>query len=281
MEFHKYHGMGNDYIVLDPSKLSQAITMDEQNIRLLCHRSYGVGSDGILYGPFKEDGLFMVKIFNPDGSEAEKSGNGIRIFAQYLWDQGYVAEDQFKLVTKGGIVDITRMQNRMIRVNMGKYSFDSKVIPVNGASREVIDETLEIAGQKFTFTAATVGNPHCVIILPKISSELAYKYGPEIEIYPLFPNKTNVQFVEILDRNNIKIEIWERGAGYTLASGSSSTASVCVAFCKGLVDSEVTVHMPGGELLVEVMGDEAFLTGPVQKTIEGNISPDLIRHLNR
>ena len=281
MEFHKYHGMGNDYIVLDPSKLSQAITMDEQNIRLLCHRSYGVGSDGILYGPFKEDGLFMVKIFNPDGSEAEKSGNGIRIFAQYLWDQGYVAEDQFKLVTKGGIVGITRMQHRMIWVNMGNYSCDSKVSPVNGASREVIDETLEIAGQKFTFTAATVGNPHCVIILPKISSELAYKYGPEIEIYPLFPNKTNVQFVEILDRNNIKIEIWERGAGYTLASGSSSTASVCVAFCKGLVDSEVTVHMPGGELLVEVMGDEAFLTGPVQKTIEGNISPDLIRHLNR
>ena len=279
-DFHKYHGMGNDYIVIDPSKLSHPITMNEENIKLICHRSYGVGSDGILYGPFKESGLFSVKIFNPDGSEAEKSGNGIRIFAQYLWDQQYVAEDQFQLLTKGGIVDIERIDsNGMIKVNMGKYSFDSAKIPVKGVSREVIDEVLNIEDQQFIFSALTVGNPHCVIIMTAISSELAHKYGRHIETHPIFPNKTNVQFVEIIDRNNIRLEIWERGAGYTLASGSSSVSSACVAHRKDLVDHEVTVHMPGGKLLVKIVGDEVFLTGPVEKIMEGDIASDLIRHL--
>ncbi len=274
--FTKYHALGNDYIVIDPKHLSAPLTTEQ--VRLICHRNFGVGSDGILLGPLPSTtAKCALKIYNPDGSIAEKSGNGVRIFSRYLWDTKFVGNDEFALQTDGGIVRSTVYDGgKMVRVEMGKVSFASEKIPVTGAPREVLNETISAGGRDFVFCAATIGNPHCVLPLPEISAALAHQYGPLLEVHPNFPRKTNVQFLKVIDRANIQIEIWERGAGYTLASGSSSSASAAVAHKLGLVDNHVTVHCPGGDITIEIRdGFDILMTGSVTRVFEGVISPEM------
>ncbi|HWA87061.1 MAG TPA: diaminopimelate epimerase [Opitutus sp.] len=279
MRFHKYHALGNDYLILDPRDYpSWGAAPTTAQIRVICHRNFGVGSDGILWGPLpstKAD--FGLRIFNPDGSEAEKSGNGLRIFSRYLWDQQLAKKASFTIETPGGVVvSEIKEQGRLITVEMGRVSFSAEKIPVAGRPREVLNEKLTALDREFTFCAATIGNPHCVLPLDEISPELARRYGPSIETNPLFPNRTNVQFLRVLDRASIRIEIWERGAGYTLASGSSSSAAAAVAHKLGLVDRHVTVHMPGGEIGIAIADDFAItMTGTVNKVAGGALHPEL------
>ena len=280
MQFYKYHGLGNDYIIIDPAEATDHLT--ESQIRTICHPHFGVGSDGILLGPLEtKEADYGLRIFNPDGSEAEKSGNGLRIFSRYLWDKKRVRTDPFTIYTAGGIVESrVHAGGRMITVQMGRVSFNSQDIPVKGPSREVINETIEVGGEVLTFCAATVGNPHCVILREKALAREAKEWGPPIEIDPRFPNKTNVQFLEIMDPANIRIEIWERGAGYTLASGSSSSAAAAVAHRLGLCGSELTVHMPGGT--VDLSISDMFhitMTGPVVRIAEGTIDSEAIAQI--
>lgn len=279
MHFAKYHALGNDYLVINPADLDGELS--SLQIRLICHRNYGVGSDGILLGPLNAaEADFGMRIFNPDGSEAEKSGNGLRIFSRYLWDQGLVQETPFTVLTSGGKVG-SRVYpgGRLVTVEMGQVSFESTMIPVQGAPREVLNETMLIQGRPWRFSAATIGNPHCVLLRQEVSEEEARALGPLIETDPLFPNRTNVQFMKVLDRGNIRIEIWERGAGYTLASGSSSSAAAAVACRLGLCNGDVTVHMPGGKLDIKVSEDFSILmTGPVTKVSEGTLSQELFSH---
>lgn len=281
MRFHKYHALGNDYLVLNPADFpAWGAAPTPEQIRVICHRNFGVGSDGILWGPLpstqSEHGL---RIFNPDGSEAEKSGNGLRIFSRFLWDQKLIHAAAFTIETPGGHVrSIIQDEGRLITVAMGQVSFDSAKIPVSvaGAPREVLNEPLTILDRSFRFCAATIGNPHCVILADDLSPELAHRYGPHVEVHPLFPRKTNVQFLKVRDRRNIQIEIWERGAGYTLASGSSSSAAAAVAHRLGLVDRAVTVHMPGGRIGIEIGDGFAItMTGTVNKVAEGALHPEL------
>lgn len=278
MNFTKYHALGNDYIVLDPADFPAWTAPTPAQIRVICHRNFGVGSDGILWGPLPSTaGDFALRIFNPDGSEAEKSGNGLRIFSRYLWDRKLMQKPVFSVETPGGCVE-SRLQDeaRLITVAMGRVSFDSTKIPVVGPRREVINETIRAGDRDFVCCAATIGNPHCVIPLPAIDATLAKTYGPLLETHPNFPQRTNVQFLCVQDRRNIAIEIWERGAGYTLASGSSSSAAAAVARRLGLVDEQVTVHMPGGTLAIEISPDyHILMTGPVNKVAEGKMHPDL------
>jgi diaminopimelate epimerase len=164
----------------------------------------------------------------------------------------------------------------MVRVEMGKVTFWSDEIPVTGSRREVINETLDAGGRRFTFCAASVGNPHCVLPLPEISEATARQLGPMIECHPLFPRRTNVQFLKVIDRGNIQIEIWERGAGYTLASGSSSSAAAAVAHRLGLCDRSITVHMPGGNLAIELQKDfQVLMTGSVTRVGEGELAAEM------
>jgi diaminopimelate epimerase len=259
MRFYKYHALGNDYLVLDPSDF--AWELNSFKIQRICHRNFGVGSDGILLGPLEtKEGDFGLRIFNPDGSEAEKSGNGLRIFSRYLWDQGLVKDKPFTVITPGGRVESTvQDRGRSVTVEMGQVSFDSARIPVKGEPREVLDETMVLEGKDLRFCAATIGNPHCVVLREKVSEDEARRLGPLIENDSRFPNRTNVQFMKVLDRSHIQIEIWERGAGYTLASGSSST-----------------VHMPGGELDIRISEDFSVrMAGPVTKIAEGNLFPEM------
>ncbi len=275
--FTKYHALGNDYLVIDPKNLPSPLLTGAQ-IRTICHRHYGIGSDGILLGPLpSKKAKFALRIFNHDGSEAEKSGNGLRIFSRYLWDRKLVGKDEFAIETPGGLVKSTVMnRGKTVRVEMGRVSFWSDEIPVAGPRREVINEAIHLRGQQFNFCAATIGNPHCVLPLPKISADLAKQLGPLLETHLRFPNRTNVQFMKVLDRNNIQIEIWERGAGYTLASGSSSSAAAAVAHRLGLCDCEISVHMPGGVIAIEISGDFAIrMTGAVTKVSDGIIAKEI------
>jgi len=278
MQFFKYTALGNDYLVIDPKDFPDTLTVEM--IRVICHRNFGIGSDGILWGPLPgKKAPFALRIFNPDGSEAEKSGNGLRIFSRYLWDQKLVQADAFSIETLGGLVKALVMeQGRTVQVEMGRVSFWSDEIPVAGQRREVIEEEIRVGGKTFSFCAATIGNPHCVLPLPEVDPALARQYGPLLETHPDFPKRINVQFMKVIDRQNIQIEIWERGAGYTLASGSSSSAAAAVAHRLGLCDRSLTVRMPGGNIAIEIGKDFSILmTGPVTRVCSGEISDEIFK----
>lgn len=260
----KYHGLGNDYLVYDPGR--NETVLQERQIRQLCRRNIGVGADGILYGPFLEGNEIKVRIFNPDGSEAEKSGNGIRIFSKYLKDAGYVKEDSYILVTKAGKTTVTFLDDdgTRMRVDMGIARFQAKDIPVVGFGEEIIGESIFFCDNFYNATCVSMGNPNCVIMLEEADQKKARQLGPYVEKSKYFPNRINMQLCRVVDRQNIQIEIYERGAGYTFASGTGACAAAAASHRLGLVGDEVTVHMQGGELFVEFGADgRIYMTGPV------------------
>ena len=280
MKFEKYHALGNDYLVYDPN--GEDFSFSELEIIRICHRNFGLGSDGILVGPtHSEKAPFKLQILNPDGSEAEKSGNGLRIFARYLRDTGKVSTNSFEVDTLGGVVSCQVSEDKStITVEMGKVSFKSDIIPVkiDGNVREVCNEPIEIKGKMLKYYGATIGNPHCVIPVEKATKEMTMELGSLIENHPNFPNRTNVQFLEILDRNRIKIEIWERGAGYTLASGSSSSAAGAVARKMGACDQNITVEMPGGEIGLIIDDDfNVQMTGPATRVATMELDTECLK----
>lgn len=282
VHFKKYHGLGNDYIVIDPN--ANDIKLTPQSIRLICDRNYGVGADGILYGPIRAADELEVRIFNPDGSEAEKSGNGLRIFAKYLFENKYVDKKDFSIKTLGGMVEVHIQDDaaNLIKINMGKVTFLSTEIPVKGKTREVINEELQVNRIKYKVTCLSIGNPHCVIPMQDVSEEKAKELGPFVENHQMFPHRINMQLLKVIDRNNIEIRIWERGAGYTLASGSSSCAAAAAAHKLGLVDRKINVKMPGGNLFIEIDDNgEIYMTGPVEGVCEGRFHMDLIEKISR
>ncbi len=243
----KYHGLGNDYLIFDPNKNELELT--EESVRLICNRNFGVGSDGLLVGPILGQDKLELKILNPDGSEAELSGNGVRIFGKYLKDAGYV-QNRFIVNTLSGQQTIQYLNETgtRIKVSMGKLSFYSDEIPVTGPRREVLNETMMFGSIPYRVTCVTIGNPHCVIWLNDISKELACRIGKHSETADYFPEKINTELLKVVDRTNIEIEIYERGAGYTLASGTSGCAAAGAAYRMGLTDPKMYVHMPGGAL---------------------------------
>jgi diaminopimelate epimerase len=278
MRFVKYHALGNDYLVIRPSDIDG--DMQGATIERICHRHYGIGSDGILLGPLESSVCdFKVRIFNPDGSEAEKSGNGLRIFSRFLRDEGLVEEGPFTIETLGGPVTCQVEEGgKLVTVEMGKVSFLSTAIPMTGSKREVLREEMIIADHTFEYCGASIGNPHCVVLCEEPSAELACRYGPLIETDARFPNRTNVQFMQILDQGNIRIEIWERGAGYTLASGSSATAAAAIAHKLGLCDGAIVVHMPGGRLDITLgEGFAATMRGPVTRIGNGVMDAEMFQ----
>ncbi|MCI7521962.1 MAG: diaminopimelate epimerase [Roseburia hominis] len=260
----KYHGLGNDYLIYDPNR--NACELQERQVEALCRRNLGVGADGILYGPFFDGDKMRVRIFNPDGSEAEKSGNGIRIFSKYLKDMGYVTEESYVLHTKAGETRVTFLneQGDLMRVDMGYPEFVAKEIPVVGFEGEIVNEAIFFCDNFYNATCVSLGNPNCVLMLEEVSRKKAMQLGPYVENSRYFPNRINMQLCQVLDRENIQIEIYERGAGYTYASGTGACAAAAASHKMGFVGDRVTVHMHGGELLVEFAADGRIdMTGPV------------------
>ncbi len=301
---HKYHALGNDYLVIDPRELQIPLTLEA--IIAICDRNRGVGSDGILYGPLdsleevpipptSKQADYFLRIFNPDGSEAEKSGNGLRIFSLYLFEAGLVEHEPFRIGTKGGVVES--------RILWQPHRLEDRENAVLGTATNIADAEstlregggtrfIEVAmgeprflpgpaemtfdGINFKTVRVSIGNPHCVLLGQTPSEELARHIGPLVERHPSFPHRTNVQFLEVIDRRTIRIEIWERGAGYTLASGTSSCAAASAARNLGLVDDAVTVRMPGGALRIDMRGGNIIMTGPAVRTFDALLSEDLL-----
>jgi len=278
--FVKSHGLGNDYFTLNETELP--FSLNEKNIQLLCDVHYGIGSDGILLKVASSKADFGLKIFNPDGSEAEKSGNGLRIFAKYLYDYGHTSGKIFTIETLGGVVTAeisgeTNGKANRVKVDMGKANFNSHQVPVLCDETECLDHPLNIIDETYLINCVSVGNPHCVIVCSKLTKAEILKHGAEIENHPMFPNRINVQFAKVISRNEVEILIWERGAGYTLASGSSSCAVAAVMVKKGLTDRKMTLKMPGGSLQIEI--DEAWnirMEGEVKEIASGYLSDELI-----
>jgi diaminopimelate epimerase len=281
----KGHGLGNDYLVMREADLPGPLT--PAAIVAICDRNRGAGSDGILLLVPTRRADFGLRIFNPDGSEAEKSGNGLRIFAKYLWDHHQEAPDRramFTVDTPGGLVEcrchVREGRVNAVTVEIGRASFAAPLVPMNGPDREVVGVPLQLGeGTLLTVTALTVGNPHCVVFVDRLDESECRRLGPLVERHPAFPARTNVQFARVRDRASVDILIWERGAGYTLASGSSSCAVAAAAVRNGLCDhGRVTVRMPGGELAVDVRPDWSLrLEGPVEEVCTGTLTPEFVQ----
>jgi diaminopimelate epimerase len=281
-DFTKYQALGNDYIVIDPHDSDLSPTPEA--VRLICDRHFGIGGDGVLFGPVgpvEKGRAAELRIFNSDGSECEKSGNGLRMFALYLAER-YIAEEEFVIHTLAGDapVQVRDFTHGIVRVDMGRPQFDASDVPVLGLRGPVIARPLDVGVRQLTVTCVNIGNPHTVVPLPEISPELAHEFGPAIARHPCFPHGSNVQFLQVIDGRRIRIEIWERGAGYTLASGSSSCAAASAARALGLVGEAVEVQMPGGVIEIGIAADGAVtMTGPARQIATGRFAPGFRRQL--
>ena len=284
--FFKGHGLGNDYIALNPAELDFRLTPG--NIRAVCDRHWGVGSDGILALEDSRRADFAVRIYNPDGSEAEKSGNGLRIFGRYLYATRKTRKRRFSVETRGGLVEVdlhldSRGEPASATVEMGRATFRPGDLPCALKAGELVRRPIAAAGRKLLFTGVSVGNPHCVVFKDEggeWSRDELLELGPELENHRLFPRRTNVQLAVPLGPRSIYILIWERGAGETQASGSSACAAASAAVRLGLVKSPVTVKAPGGALRIKVGGDfDLTMKGPVAEVARGAFSNSFIRTL--
>ncbi|MDO4519144.1 MAG: diaminopimelate epimerase [Eubacteriales bacterium] len=260
----KYQGLGNDYLIIDANK--NRMQLQGKKVSLLCQRGFGLGADGVLYGPVDINGKMGVRIFNSDGSESAISGNGVRIFAKYLIDQEYVKESTFEIETLAGTIEVECLNSRAteFKVKMGKASFISEDIPVSGGVREVINETFTFNGKDYKATCLTIGNPHCIIFMDAVNEQTVKELGPYVEMDDAFPERMNLQICKLIDKGNMDIEIWERGSGYTKASGTGSCAAFAAAYRLGLVESRVNVNQPGGMIQIDIEEDGSiYMTGSV------------------
>jgi diaminopimelate epimerase len=284
--FFRGHGLGNDYLVMNPAELE--FKLSPHNIRAICDRHRGIGSDGILALTPSRRADFGLRIFNPDGSEAEKSGNGLRIFGCYLYNTRKTRRRSFTVETKGGLVQMELEVNKFrevagATVEMGRATFRPADLPCTLKVDELLKQPITAAGRELVFTGVGVGNPHCVVFKEKgeeWTRENLLSLGPALEHHPSFPRRVNVQLAVPTGPNSLFILIWERGAGETQASGSSACAVASAAVRTGLAKSPVTVKSPGGTLQITV--DPQFnltMKGPVAEIAQGTISPAFRRTL--
>jgi diaminopimelate epimerase len=283
--FVKMHGLGNEYIVLESSKIDFQLT--SQAIKRLCNIHFGIGSDGIVMLVPSTKADFGFRVYNPDGSEAEKSGNGLRILCKYLYDYGYARSRKFSLETLTDIVyaEIVEEENgkaMQIRVDMGKAIFSSRDIPVNSDQPEFIGQKITAGDKEFEVNCVSVGNPHCVVIKKELDEKEIRAYGPLLENHPLFPNRINVQFAHVLSDHDAEILIWERGAGFTLASGSSSCAASSILVKRGLIKGDLTIHMQGGTLKIQIDKNwNIQMTGEVREIARGVLGSEFLQDLDK
>jgi len=279
--FVKGHGLGNDYLVVRAADLPGG-ALDAEGARRLCDRHRGIGGDGVLVHVASARADAGVRIFNPDGSEAEKSGNGLRIFAKYLHDYGHVATSAFAVETASGVVGcecrLTGGRVDVVVVEMGQATFAAAAVPMLGIAGDAVEVPLDVGGERVVVTALSVGNPHCVVFVDAPTPERCRALGPRLERHAAFPRRTNVQLAHMADATTVAIEIWERGAGYTLASGSSSCAAAAAAVRTGRArPGRLRAIMPGGTLGVDVRPDWSLrLEGPVVQTYTGTFDPALL-----
>lgn len=274
--YTKMHGLGNDYLFIETENNS---CNDWPKLsRQMSHRHLGAGSDGIILIMPSEVQDFQMRIFNADGSEAETCGNGIRCFAKYVYERGLTKNTKFVIDTLGGanavVLTVENGKVVFVRSNMGAPKFERADIPMEGAAGQVLEEAIDIDGQEFRVTCANIGNPHAVVFVDGASGdellELAQTVGPKIEKHSSFPQRTNVEFVNVIDRQNIVMRIWERGSGITMASGSGSCGAALASILTDRVDRKINVHLVYGQLGIEWAEDgNVYQEGPATEVYTG------------
>lgn len=253
LKFSKMHGIGNDFPIINEFDGEVIPEADKpEACRILCHRNFGVGGDGVLFVEPSEVADIGYRMFNPDGSEAEMCGNGIRCFGDFVYRKGILKQEKMTVETRAGIktIEITLENDEpvLFKVDMGLSTFKTSEIPMNADEDEFLNGELGVLDTKFNLTAVSVGNPHAIIFVDDVDEIDIKKYGPAIEAHEAFPEKINVHFVEVISGNEAKMSTWERGAGVTLACGTGATSTAISGFKLGLFGDEILLHLPGGDL---------------------------------
>ncbi|WP_424244565.1 diaminopimelate epimerase [Elusimicrobium posterum] len=270
MRFEKWQGIGNDFVVINCTH-SQLKDPAGAAVKM-CDRHFGIGADGLVLIEKSDKCDFKMRIINSDGSEPEMCGNGLRCAAKYIKDSGLTEKNKFTIETLAGVMEPEILSNGEIKVNMGAPTLTPSKIPVALADTESNRNiTIDIEGTKITGTAVSMGNPHFVIFTDNTDDATLHNLGPKIEKHTMFPRKTNVEFITILDRKNIRMRVWERGAAVTLACGTGACASTVACILEGKTENQITVHLDGGNLNIEWAGQSSpvFMTGAALKVFEG------------
>jgi diaminopimelate epimerase len=277
IEFVKMHGLGNDFIIVfdEEGKFKEISNYARQ----LCDRRFGIGADGLVLCIKRPDG-YHIRIYNSDGSEAQVCGNALRCVAHYLYSHD-IATTDLVLHTKAGVKEITPVGSRSYRVNMGEPIWRSELVPVKCDSVDCLNQPINVDGSEFRIHAVSMGNPHCVLFVSdQTQLNIITRLGPVIEKHPMFPQGTNVEMVRIENEHKLRVQVWERGAGQTLACGTGACASAVVSIRLGFCTSPVTVQLPGGHLKIEWEGKgPVFMTGPANEVITGRITKENLRTL--
>lgn len=279
MKFTKMQAAGNDFVIIEDLKASLNTKKLSTLSKKLCDRHFGIGADGVILVLKSKIADYKMRIFNPDGSEAEMCGNGIRCFAKYLYAKRLIKKREINVETLAGIIKPQILNDGKIKVNMGQPRLKRKEIPMVGLpDEEVINFKLQILNSALNITCVSMGNPHCIIFVDDLQKIDFYKLGPAIENHKLFPKRTNVEFVKVLNRKNIQVRVWERGAGETLACGTGACASAVAGVLNNLVDRKVNVKLPGGTLKIkwDKKTNNVFLTGNAEIVFEGVIDRNKI-----
>lgn len=277
LRFAKLHGAGNDFVVVDGTKEPLSEEYLPAVARHTCDRHLGIGADGLILVLSSRSANFRMRMFNPDGTEAEMCGNGIRCFAKYVFDRKMHPDVVVTVETLGGIktlkLNAAGGKVQTVRVDMGEPRLLRSEIPMKGDNTKVVSEPLRVAGKRMPITCVSMGNPHCVTFVDNVDAYPVEKIGPQIESHPSFPRRTNVEFVEIVNSQEMKMRVWERGAGETLACGTGACASAVAAILNDRTSRKVTVHLRGGDLFIEWLGDnKVFMTGPAEEVFEGKVN---------
>jgi len=276
LKFTKVQGLGNDFILvncLEEGNIPAGADLGELAVKV-CDRHFGIGADGLVLVLPSETADIRMRIFNSDGSEPEMCGNAIRCFAKYVYEQGIVNKETIRVETLGGL-RIPRLvkengQITAVRVDMGEPELERANIPMNGPAGRVVNEPLQVGGQTWQVTCVSMGNPHCVIFVPDVDKIPLNEVGPLIESHPVFPRKTNTEFIQVLADDEVKMRVWERGAAETLACGTGACATAVAGVLNGKTGRKVTVHLAGGDLLIEWADDNhVYMTGPAVTVFEG------------
>jgi len=274
ISFVKYHGLGNDFILVDNRQQLEPLITPEQAI-LWCDRHFGIGADGVIFAlPGQADTDYTMRIFNSDGSEPEMCGNGIRCLARFITDlEGASAKEIYRIHTLAGVIVPKLEANGQVTVDMGLPRLLAAAIPTTlaAAAQQVVNQPLEAAGKSWQVTCVSMGNPHCITFVDDVAAIPLEAIGPQFEHHPAFPQRTNTEFIEVVSRDYLKMRVWERGAGITLACGTGACAALAAGVLNGLCDRRATVELPGGCLEIEwsEVDQRLYMTGPAQQVFSG------------
>lgn len=276
MKFTKMHGCGNDYVYVDCT--NEMIENPSEVSKYVSDRHFGIGSDGLILICSSETADFRMAMYNADGSEGAMCGNGIRCVAKYVYDKGLTDKKNISIETKSGIkeLELTVEDGKvsLVKVNMGAPILKAKDIPVDVDTEKCIDTDINVDGKDYKITCVSMGNPHAVTFIDEdVKTFPIEKIGPKFENHPMFPDRVNTEFVQVLNRHEVNMRVWERGSGETLACGTGTCATVVACVLNGLTDDEVTVHLLGGDLFIKYdrENDTVWMTGPAVIAFEGTI----------